>query len=77
MTYIPDDPYQMCPRCGFKKRYSDMRTEWTGKRVCSRCWDPKHPALTPHPVHDEIAMPKATAKPVDRFQTRSVTADDL
>ena len=30
-----------CDRCGDKKKYLDLKLEWTGLRVCKSCWDPK------------------------------------
>jgi len=31
----------ICDRCGDKIMYTKLRTEWTGLKVCSTCWDPK------------------------------------
>ncbi len=45
MSYKPGDPWGICPRCGFRYRLSAFREEWTGQRVCGRCWDAKHPQL--------------------------------
>jgi len=44
MTYIPNDYWMICERCGAKYRYSEMRQEWTGSWVCRiGCWEPQHP----------------------------------
>jgi hypothetical protein len=31
----------ICDRCGDKMKYQALREEWTGLRVCKKCWDPK------------------------------------
>ena len=31
----------ICDRCGDKIKYSKLKLEWTGLKVCSYCWDPK------------------------------------
>jgi hypothetical protein len=42
--YIPGDNWNTCDRCGFERRVSEMREEWTGLQVCSdTCWEPRHP----------------------------------
>jgi hypothetical protein len=35
----------ICPRCGHKRNYTQLRREWDGRIVCHRCYDPKHPRL--------------------------------
>ena len=37
----------ICDRCGFRYKYTKLRKEWTGFRVCSECYEPKHPQLDP------------------------------
>lgn len=36
-TYKPGDRWVECPRCGFDIKESELVTEYTGKRVCSKC----------------------------------------
>ena len=43
--YKPGDPWFCCPRCSFRVRYSQTRKEYTGIRVCEKCYDQKHPWL--------------------------------
>ena len=40
----------MCDRCGFEIKYLDLKTEWTGLRVCESCLDPKTKQEFPDPV---------------------------
>jgi len=46
----------MCDRCGFEMAYSDLIEEWTGFKVCSDCFDTKHPQDFPgrHKADAEI-----------------------
>ena len=37
----------ICDRCGFRYKYTQLKKEWTGFRVCSECYEPKHPQLEP------------------------------
>ena len=37
----------ICDRCGFQYKYTQLREEWNGFRVCSECFEPKHPQLEP------------------------------
>lgn len=67
-VYIPGDPWAICPRCGDKRRQSVMRNEWTGQRVCPRCWEPKHPQLTgPRYLREDMAVPDARPRPADNL----------
>ena len=52
-----------CDRCGFVEKYLDLKEEWNGLRVCSECYEPKHPQLDtqPHRVDPEaIRNPRPT-----------------
>ncbi len=41
-------PWGECQRCGFKRRLTALRREYTGLRVCrDTCWDPKPAELKP------------------------------
>lgn len=67
MGYIPGDPWAICQRCGFKVRLSTIRPEWTGLRVCRKCWDPRHPQLDVQAVEERIARMDALPEPPDVF----------
>ena len=32
----------VCDRCGFQFKSDQLRREWTGLRVCSKCWEPRN-----------------------------------
>lgn len=54
-------PWGVCDRCSDKYRRKDLRLEWTSLWVCSGCWDPRPPEMTPPNVWPEgaaIAYPK-------------------
>lgn len=58
--YRRSDPYGDCPRCGWTRRLSAFKTEWTGSRVCEDCYDPR-PAdtLPPHVGPEGVPRPDA------------------
>lgn len=33
----------ICDRCGFEYNSDQIQTEWTGLKVCSKCWESRHP----------------------------------
>lgn len=56
-----------CDRCGFIYKLRQLRTEWTGFKVCPTCWDPlpkqdfpdqleaeRTALIDPRPEHDII-----------------------
>ena len=50
----------ICDRCGFEYKLSALKEEWNGLKVCSTCYEPKHPQLEPITVK---ADPEALYKP--------------
>jgi|TARA_R110000751_G_scaffold46656_2_gene104804 hypothetical protein len=40
----------LCDRCGQEYSYLSLQKEWTGFKVCSECYEPKHPQLDPKPT---------------------------
>ncbi len=56
-------PYGECARCGFKRRLTSLRREFTGLRVCrDTCWDAKPPDHKP-PKFKPEGVPVAGAAP--------------
>jgi len=39
----------ICDRCGQQYDYVTLRKEWTGFKVCTQCYEQKHPQLEPTP----------------------------
>ena len=37
----------ICDRCGFQYKYTSLKKEWTGFRVCNECFEVKNPQLEP------------------------------
>lgn len=70
MTYIPGDNWVICDRCGFRIRASNLRTEWTGVKVCSKCYEPKHAQL------DVKARPEKIAAEIIRSQPTDIYLDE-
>ena len=55
-TYIPDDHWVECQRCGKDVRSSNTRIDGYSKLiVCTKCFDPKHPQDFVRPKADKIA----------------------
>ena len=50
----------LCDRCAFEYPLKDLKKEWTGFKVCSQCFEPKHPQLEPHTAP---ADPQALYRP--------------
>ena len=50
----------LCDRCSFEFKLSELKEEWTGFKVCSECYEPKHPQLEPEP---HVSDPEALYKP--------------
>ena len=47
----------ICDRCGMQYKFTTLRKEWTGFKVCAECYEPKHPQLEPkRNVSDSIAL---------------------
>lgn len=59
MVYIPLDYWLRCDRCGGNYRKSEMREEWTGLWVCTKCFEPRHPQDSVTGVMDDVTVPVA------------------
>lgn len=67
--YVSGDWNAICDRCGFKYKASALREEWTGSRVCSHCWEPRHPQTLIRVREDNPATPWARPEAADVFIT--------
>lgn len=77
-TYRRGDPYRICDRCGFRKRRSETRKEYTGLIVCGPCYDPRHPQEFVRGVKDKQSFPDPRPEPADTFVgPGDITWDDL
>lgn len=59
----------ICDRCGFRSKYTEIREEWNGSRVCPECYETKHPQLESPKVRADAealrdARPDVTETPV-------------
>ena len=50
----------LCDRCSFEYKINELREEWNGAKVCSQCYESKHPQLEPPTVTSD---PEALYKP--------------
>jgi hypothetical protein len=81
----------ICDRCGFQYKYTELKEEWTGFRVCNECFEPKHPQLEPprhvsDPEGLRFARPNRAAstvagegvvRTIDANQMMSITGDPI
>lgn len=78
MNYYHKGSYNIyCQRCQHKRKHFEMKLEWTGLLVCAdKCWEPKHPSLTPPVIREDISVPRAngskdlsaTSQPIAPFK---------
>ena len=64
----------VCDRCGFRYKYTEIREEWHGLRVCPECYEPKHPQLEAPRVRADA---EALRNPRPDVTETSVSAADL
>jgi hypothetical protein len=74
-------PWGECQRCGFKFRLTQLKTEWTGLRVCkgtgtNRCWDPR-PKDTRPPKYKPEGLIRPDASPATEPVFGRASRDDL
>jgi hypothetical protein len=67
--YISGDWNAICDRCGFKFKASELKEEWTGFRVCSSCFEMRHPQTLLKVPEDDPSVPWARPEPTDTFIT--------
>jgi len=53
----------LCDQCGQRFKLNELRKEWTGFKVCTECYEPKHPQLEPKRTINE---PQALLQPRQR-----------
>lgn len=70
-NYQAGRPYAICDRCDRKKRLDELKSEWTGLKVCDQCWDPRPVHLTAPRINpaEGAAIPGARPETIQ-------TADD-
>ena len=74
--YRSGDYYVHCDRCGCRFYRSEMRRQWDGVMVDSRCYDSKHPQLELRARADKQGVKDARPSN-DEFLTTPVQASDL
>lgn len=57
----------VCDRCGLDCRHAELRREWSGVYVCPRCFETKHPQLTPRRIPTGEPRPLLHARPPVRL----------
>lgn len=57
----------VCDRCGLDCRHAELRREWSGVYVCPKCYEDKHPTLTPRRFPPGEPRPLLHARPPVRM----------
>lgn len=65
--YVSGDWNALCDRCGFKFKASMLRKEWTGLRVCSCCYETRHPQDLLKVEPEQISVPWTRPEPAEVF----------
>ena len=60
---VPNEPWAICDRCGFKVPFSETRKEWTGLRVCKDDFEERHPQDFVRGRKEDIAVKDARPRP--------------
>lgn len=55
----------ICDRCGFRYKASQLMDEWTGLKVCNKCWEPRHPMDMMRIPRTEQAPPWVRPEPTE------------
>lgn len=80
-TYVLGQWKAICDRCGQTHLSSNLRLEWTGLRVCSDCYEPRHPQDYVKGKTDRQAPPWVRPRPpeidVSVGSGNEVSAEDL
>jgi len=79
-NYVHGDHNFICDRCGFKRKFSEMRKEWTGLWVCTdTCWEARHPQDLLKGKKDLPGVKVARPWPAERtfLADNEVTIEDL
>lgn len=66
----------ICDRCGFKKKATELRDEWTGLKVCADCWEPQHPQDFVRATNDMVRIPWARPDRGNTFITTTLAASE-
>ena len=65
-TYLALGQWKVvCDRCGFEYKSNALRREWTGLRVCTKCFEPRHPQEMLKGRADKQAPPWVRPEPPD------------
>ncbi len=65
--YKSGDWLVVCDSCSKKIKASKSKERWDGFRVCSECWEPRHPMDFIRARADKITVPFTRPQPVSTF----------
>lgn len=65
--YVAGQWNVVCQRCGFRFKSGELQQEWTGLRVCSKCYEPRHPQTLIKVPEERSSVPWTSPEPTDLF----------
>lgn len=65
--YKSGDWLVVCDSCSKKIKASKSKERWDGFRVCSECWEPRHPMDFIRARADKISVPFTRPQPTNTF----------
>lgn len=66
----------ICDRCGFRYKNYELKREWTGLMVCSKCFEVRHEQDFVRGVPDGRAVPWARPEATDSYVNFVVLGDE-
>lgn len=78
-THRPGDWLVNCMICGFTRYGSEIKQQWDGLKVCSKCFSERHPQDLVRGVKDDQTVPFANppADPPHFLELNEVTRESL
>jgi hypothetical protein len=68
-NYVSGDWNAVCDVCSLKTKGSKLRLRWDGFRVCSDCFETRHPQDFIRARNDKISVAFTRPQPPDSFTT--------
>lgn len=68
----------ICDVCGFKYKAEQALNRWDGLKVCSSCWEMRHPQELIRPIKERNSVPWTRPRPESDGSDETITtAADL
>lgn len=74
--YVAGQWNAVCDRCGVEYKSAELLAEWTGLRVCRKCWEPRHPQDLLRVPTEDTSVPWSRPEGVDTFIDPYIMEED-